>query len=127
MKRFNVFKFIDDMKPRCTEEVLIGYLENFALENHGKTKEQLIEMGCDANDEWFDEIAEDNKYQIALDNICKTCNGEYLCGCVYKRTPNIKCKNYETIQELINNMKFVEEVQTPDYIRVQKELWESKK
>lgn len=36
-------------------------------------------------------------------------------------------KAITTLQELVDNMKFVEEVQTPDYIRVQKELWETKK
>lgn len=69
-----------------------------------------------------------NKYQEALERLCCDCgefdDSYYNCKL---RAKGERCDEYKTLQELINNMKFVEEVQTPDYIRVQKELWESKK
>ena len=64
-----------------------------------------------------------NKYQEALDSV-----KDYVLYYAKEiESGSILDQNFATLQELVDNMKFVEEVQTPDYIRVQKELWESKK
>ena len=60
-----------------------------------------------------------NKYQIALEIITKYLPKNYGS---YEGEQKAKLENENaclTLQELINNMKFIEEVQTPDYIRVQ--------
>lgn len=80
-----------------------------------------------------------NEFEKALKKMCEHCESLthkiptkvnedsieiHECGhqmCPYRTISNDYCEEYDTLQELIKRMNFVDKVQTPDYLRVQNE------